>query len=164
MKVLYFGGQKSGKSKLAELKALALSYNEKPTYIATYDNSYHDKEMQMRIDQHHKQRQEEFKTIEEPFDLPSVINNTGTYLIDCISMWLLNTLNNPIEELFQQLKLLEEKEANIIFVLNDVNGGVIPLDKESRSFVDRSGVIGQKLASFCDEVYEVKLGLPLKVK
>jgi len=41
---------------------------------------------------------------------------------------------------------------------------VIPFDKESRSFVDRSGIIGQRLASFCDEVYEVKLGLPLRLK
>lgn len=164
MKILYFGGQKSGKSKLAEAKALELSHTQKPTYVATYDNSYGDKEMQERIKQHIEQRKKEFKTIEESFDLVSVIENNGTYLIDCISMWLLNTLSNPIEELFEQLELLEQKDANIIFVLNNVNSGIIPLDKESRTFVDRSGVIGQKLASFCDEVYEVKLGLPLKVK
>jgi adenosylcobinamide kinase/adenosylcobinamide-phosphate guanylyltransferase len=164
MKILYFGGQKSGKSKLAEAKTLELSHNEKPTYIATYDNSYDDKEMEERIYQHHKQRQEDFKTVEESFYLPSVIENKGTYLVDCISMWILNTLNNPLAEVFEQLELLKQKDANIIFVLNDVNSGVIPIDKESRSFVDRSGVIGQKLASFCDEVYDVKLGLPIRIK
>ena len=164
MKVLYFGGQKSGKSKLAELKALELSYEKKPIYIATYDNSYDDKEMEKRIYQHHKQRQEDFKITEESFNLALVIDNKGTYLIDCISMWLLNTLNEPLEELFKQLEQLEQKDANIIFVLNDVNSGIIPLGKESRNFVDRSGIIGQKLASFCDEVYEVKLGLPMRIK
>jgi len=164
MKVLYFGGQKSGKSKLAEVKALELSYNKKPIYIATYDNSYDDKEMEKRIYQHHKQRREDFKMVEESFDLPTVIENKGTYLIDCISMWILNTLEIEINELFSQLEALEKKDANIIFVLNDVNSGIIPLDKESRTFVDRSGIIGQKLASFCDEVYEVKLGLALKIK
>ena len=164
MKILYFGGQKSGKSKLAEEKALGLSYHEKPTYIATYDNSYNDKEMEQRIKQHHKQRQEDFILIEESFDLTAVINHKGTYLVDCISMWILNTLQNPIEKLFEQLKLLEQKDANIVFVLNDVTSGIIPLDKESRIFVDRSGVLGQKLASFCDEVYEVKLGLGIKIK
>ena len=164
MKILYFGGQKSGKSKLAEVKALELSHDEKPTYVATYDNSYGDKEMHERIEQHIGQRKKDFKTIEESFDLVSVIDDKGTYLIDCISMWLLNTLSNPLAELHAQLECLEQKDANIIFVLNDVNSGIIPLDKESRTFVDRSGVIGQKLASFCDEVYEVKLGLPLKVK
>ena len=164
MKVLYFGGQKSGKSKLAEAKCLELSYDEKPTYIATYDNSYDDKEMEKRIYLHHKQRQDDFKTVEEPFFLPSVIKNKGTFLVDCISMWILNTLDKPIEELFEQLQALAEKDANIVFVLNDVNSGVIPMDKESRKFVDRSGIVGQKLAALCDEVYEVKLGLALKIK
>jgi len=164
MKILYFGGQKSGKSKLAEAKTLKLTLNKKPYYVATYDNSYADKEMQERLEQHLKQRKDKFKTIEETQDFSLLIKEKETYLIDCISMWILNTLNTSVEELFEQLELLAQKDANIIFVLNDVNSGVIPLDKESRSFVDRSGVIGQKLASFCDEVYEVKLGLPLRIK
>ncbi len=164
MKVLYFGGQKSGKSKEAESKAIALSYTKKPIYIATYDNSYDDQEMKERIDQHQKQRLQKFKTIEESFRLAHVMENGDTYLIDCISMWILNTLDYPIKKLFEELELLEKKDANIVFVLNNVNAGIIPIDKESRTFVDRSGVIGQKLASFCDEVYEVKLGLPLRIK
>jgi len=164
MKILYFGGQKSGKSRLAEIKALELTGNKKPYYLATYDNSYADEEMQTRLAQHQKQRKNRFITIEEPLELASVIENGETYLIDCISMWILNSLNQPIEELFEQLECLKKKEANIVFVLNDVNSGVIPLDKESRSFVDRSGIMGQKLASFCEEVYEVKLGLPLRLK
>jgi len=164
MKVVYFGGQKSGKSKLAEAKALELTYDKKPYYIATYDNSYKDEEMAERIYTHQWQREDKFENIEEPFELPIVIENRGTYLVDCISMWILNTLDMPISELFAQLDELENKNSNIVFVLNDVSSGVIPLDKESRTFVDRSGVIGQKLASICDEVYEVKLGLPIKLK
>ena len=164
MKILYYGGQKSGKSRLAEAKALELTSDEKPYYIATYDNSYADKEMQARLAQHLKQREERFITIEEALDLPSVIEKKKTYLVDCISMWILNTLKIPQTELFAQLEALEKEEANIIFVLNDVNSGVIPMDKESRLFVDRTGVIGQKIASFCDEVYEVKLGIGVKIK
>jgi adenosylcobinamide kinase/adenosylcobinamide-phosphate guanylyltransferase len=164
MKILYYGGQKSGKSRLAEAKALELTGDEKPYYIATYDNSYADEEMQARLAQHLKQREEKFITIEEPLDLPSVIEKKKTYLVDCISMWILNTLKLPQTELFSQLEALNKKEANIVFVLNDVNSGVIPMDKESRLFVDRTGVIGQKIASFCDEVYEVKLGIGVKIK
>lgn len=164
MKILYYGGQKSGKSKLAEQKTLELTYDKKPYYIATYDNTYNDIEMQERIYTHQWQREEQFISIEEPFDLPSVIKDKGTYLIDCISMWILNTLNIEIEELFEQLDMLFKKDANIILVLNDVNSGVIPIDKESRRFVDRSGIIGQKLASLCDEVYEVKLGMEIELK
>ena len=163
-KILYYGGQKSGKSLLAEKKALELTYDKKPYYIATYDNSYADQEMQERIYRHQWQREDKFISIEEPFDLPLVIDNKGTYLVDCLSMWILNTLDIEIEELFEQIEALFFKDANIIFVLNDVSSGVIPIDWQSRKFVDRSGIIGQKVAKICNEVYSVKLGLVSRLK
>jgi len=164
MKILYYGGQKSGKSHLAERKALELTYDKKPYYVATYDNSYSDEEMQERIYQHQWQRQDRFISIEEPFELPLVVGNKGTYLIDCISMWILNTLDIEIQELFDQLHQLANRDANIVFVLNDVNSGVIPPEQQSRAFVDRTGIIGQTIANFCEEVYEVKLGIERRVK
>jgi adenosylcobinamide kinase/adenosylcobinamide-phosphate guanylyltransferase len=164
MKILYYGGQRSGKSRLAEQKAIELTYDKKPYYIATYDNSYSDEEMLERIYQHQWQRQDRFITIEEPFDLPLVINQRGTYLIDSISMWILNTMEIAIEELFEQLEQLSQRDANIVFVLDEVNMGVIPMERESRIFVDRSGIIGAKIANFCDEVYEVKLGIAKRLK
>ncbi len=164
MKILYFGGQKSGKSKLAEEKALQLSHNKKPFYIATYDNSYKDKEMVSRIKRHKNQREDKFTTIEEKFILPKVINSNETYLVDCISMWILNNLEKCEDELLEQIKLLSKSDASIVFVLNDVNSGIIPIDEQSRKFVDLTGIIGQKLASICDEVYEVKLGIGVQIK
>jgi len=164
MKTLYYGGQKSGKSLLAEQKALSLAGDEKPYYIATYDNSYNDSEMFERIEQHQTQRKEAFITIEETRKLNSVIEDGHTYLIDCMSMWLLNTLDDALENLMEELELLAKKEANIVFVLNDVSSGVIPLESMSRKYVDRSGIVGQKLAQLCDAVYEVKLGLEIKLK
>lgn len=163
MKILYFGGQKSGKSRLAEQKALQLS-NTKPYYIATYDNSYGDKEMGKRIKKHQNQREEKFITIEETKDLPKVIKDTNTYLVDCISMWILNHIETNEEELIEQIDTLDKTKANIVFVLNDVSSGIIPLEYQSRRFVDMSGIIGQKLASICDEVYEVKIGIGVKIK
>jgi adenosylcobinamide kinase/adenosylcobinamide-phosphate guanylyltransferase len=163
MKILYFGGQKSGKSTLAEAKALSISTN-KPYYIATYDNSYNDTQMHQRIQQHQNQRQNRFVTIEETTNLLSIIKTNQTYLIDCMSMWILNTINEPLEYILDMIDKISQIDANVIFVLNDVNSGVIPIDKLSREFVDRSGIVGQKLASICDEVYEVKLGLEIKLK
>ena len=160
MKILYFGGQKSGKSSLAEKKALTLS-TEKPTYIATYHDSYADREMQERIAKHQAQREENFITIEEPKDLVKVIKE-GTYLVDCVSMWILNNLDEEV--LLSQLETLSKLDTNIVFVLNEVTSGVIPMDKESRKFVDLTGIIGQKLAQICDEVYEVKFGLEIRHK
>ena len=164
MKILYFGGQKSGKSSLAEAKAIELSCNKKPYYIATYDNDYGDVEMQNRVLKHQNQRANKFETIEEKFALSTVIEDDNTYLVDCISMWLLNALEKEEEELLTEIEKISSKDANIVFVLNDVSSGVIPFEKVSRKYVDLSGIIGQKLASICDEVYEVKLGLTQRLK
>ena len=66
MKIFYFGGQKSGKTSKSSEKALELSGNKKPYYVATYDNSYNDEAMQDRINRHIDERKEEFLSIEEP--------------------------------------------------------------------------------------------------
>jgi len=163
MKILYFGGQKSGKSNLAEQKALNLAKN-KPFYIATYDNSYDDKEMDKRVDKHKKSREDKFTTLEESKNLTKVIKENETYLIDCISMWIFNNIKKDEQELIKQLEELEKIDCNIVFVLNEVTKGVIPFDKDSRKFVDLTGIIGQKLAKICDEVYEVKFGLESRLK
>jgi adenosylcobinamide kinase/adenosylcobinamide-phosphate guanylyltransferase len=166
MFVLYFGGQKSGKSKLAEKKAISLAKKSKkqPYYIATYDSSYFDVEMQKRVNRHKKQRKNNFKTIEEIKDLPKVIKDGETYLIDCISMWILNNIDEDMKALFKQIKKIKKSKTNIIFVLNDVSSGVISIGEMSRRFVDLSGIIGQKIAKICDEVYDVKLGISQKLK
>ena len=163
-KVLYFGGQKSGKSKLAELKTLELANDKKPFYIATYNDSFNDRDMKKRILNHQNQRINEFNTIEEQFNLPKVIKKNDTYLIDCISMWILNNIEQNEKKLLKQIKKLSKIKANIVFVLNDVNSGVIPIDKQSRKFIDMTGIIGQKLAEICNEVYEVKFGIEVQIK
>ena len=163
MKILYFGGQKSGKSTLAEKKALSIA-TDKPYYLATYDHAYGDSEMGERIDKHRQTRGEDFITLEESHDLLCVIEPNRTYLIDCVSMWILNRLDESEEVLIGEIEALGRVDANIVFVLNDVGSGVIPSDPISRRYVDLSGVIGQALARICDEVYEVKLGLERRLK
>ena len=163
-KIFYFGGQKSGKTKAGSKKALDLAQNSKPYYVATYDNSYGDVSMNERINRHISERKDDFICIEEAKDLTKVVEANNTYLIDCVSMWLLNNLLKSEDELKQQLRTICKIDANIIFILNDVSCGVIPIDSESRKFVDFSGLLGQELASLCDEVYEVKYGIERKLK
>ena len=163
-KIFYFGGQKSGKTKAGSKKALDLAQNSKPYYVVTYDNSYGDVSMNERINRHISERKDDFICIEEAKDLTKVVEANNTYLIDCVSMWLLNNLLKSEDELKQQLRTICKIDANIIFILNDVSCGVIPLDSESRKFVDFSGLLGQELASLCDEVYEVKYGIERRLK
>ena len=164
VKVLYYGGQKSGKSHLAERRALNLSGDKRPYYIATYNSSFGDSEMKDRVLRHKIERGDRFITIEESFDFIKYIEQDKTYLIDCISMWILNSLNRSEEELISYIDRLDRIDANIIFVLNSVGEGVVPLSRESRKFVDLTGLIGQKLASISDEVYDVKLGIANRLK
>ena len=163
-KIFYFGGQKSGKTKAGSKKALDLAQNSKPYYVATYDNSYGDISMNERINRHISERKDDFICIEEAKDLRKVVEANNTYLIDYVSMWLLNNLLKSEDELKQQLRTICKIDANIIFILNDVSCGVIPIDNESRKFVDFSGLFGQELASLCDEVYEVKYGIERRLK
>ena len=163
-KIFYFGGQKSGKTKAGSKKALDLAQNSQPYSVATYDNSYGDVSMNERINRHISERKDDFICIEEAKDLTKVVEANNTYLIDCVSMWLLNNLLKSEDELKQQLRTICKIDANIIFILNDVSCGVIPIDNESRKFVDFSGLFGQELASLCDEVYEVKYGIERRLK
>ncbi len=164
MKVLYYGGQKSGKSHLAEKRALNLAKDKKPYYIATYNSDYSDSEMRNRVLKHKLKRANSFITIEESFDFIKHITIDNIYLIDCISMWILNSLNRSEEELISYIDRLDNIDADIIFVLNSVGEGIVPLTKESRKFVDLTGLIGQRLASISDEVYDVKLGMAQRLK
>jgi len=161
-KILFFGGQNSGKSELAEEKTLKLSTN-KPYYIATYLDEFDDEEMKQKIKKHQKNREENFINIEEPYDLSRVIKEGNTYIVDCLSMLIFNNLEDE-NSLFSQLDSISTCKANIVFVLNDVSGGIVASDKQSRKFVSLSGLVGQKVASFCDEVYEVKYGLKMRWK
>lgn len=163
MKILYFGGQKCGKTAAAIAKTLALSPHKKPIYVATYLDTYNDSEMQERIKHHKKERNDNFTTLEEGFDL-TILKEGETYLVDCLSMWILNHLDKTKEELITQLQTLLKKDTNVVFILNDVSRGIIPLDKQSRKFVDLSGIIGQVVAQSCDEVYEVSFGLTRQIK
>ena len=164
MKVLYIGGQKSGKSSFAEKKALSISKNQKPIYLATYQNSFNDNEMQDRIDKHKKVREKKFKTIEATYDLHKILKDDKTYLIDCLSMWIFNHIEIEQEKIEKKIKKILNSKANIVFVLNDVGQGVIPFDQESRRFVDLSGIIGQIVAKYCDEVIRVDYGIESKIK
>jgi len=162
-KILYFGGQKCGKTAAAMAKALELSPHKKPIYVATYLDTYNDTEMKERINHHKKERNDHFITLEEGVDL-TVLKEGETYLVDCLSMWILNNLDKNKEELIIQLQTLLKKELNMVFILNDVSRGIIPLDKESRKFVDLSGIVGQVVARSCDEVYDVSFGIQRRIK
>jgi adenosylcobinamide kinase / adenosylcobinamide-phosphate guanylyltransferase len=100
---LILGGQKSGKSRHAEMIAarwLAVSPTHRAVLIATARAG--DDEMRSRIARHKLDRANnlpEMKTFEEPIALASAIAShaeAGTLIVvDCITLWLANLFASP---------------------------------------------------------------------
>jgi adenosylcobinamide kinase / adenosylcobinamide-phosphate guanylyltransferase len=181
------GGQKSGKSRRAELLAqdwLLQSPDHKAVLIATAQPW--DEEMRQRIARHQHDRSERVPrmlTVEEPLQLAQSIaklSQPDTLLVvDCLTLWLTNLLM-PAEALKNKQELalagdlivniamllvaITDRKGPIVIVSNEIGLGVIPMGQEVRSFVDALGRLNQDVAQVCDKVTLMAAGLPLSLK
>ena len=163
-KTLFIGGIKSGKSHNAQKHILQTTHT-KPLYLATTE--FVDTGMQERIDAHKKERGDAFVTQEEPLHIEEVIaKSEQPILLECISMWINNMLHHgyTYDAMLVKLHTIMALDKTIVFVLNDVGGGVIPDNALAREFVDISGKISQLLGSECDEVYHTIAGIATRIK
>jgi len=182
---LILGGQKSGKSRRAELLArqwLAQSPQHQAVLIATAQPW--DDEMRERIARHQQERAARvpgMATVEEPLQLAQAItqhsNGNTLVVVDCLTLWLTNLLM-PVENLKENkpvaqegrgrtailLGAIEAAEGPVILVGNEIGLGVIPLGRETRAFVDALGRLNQDVASTCQRVTLMAAGLPLTLK
>lgn len=163
MIVLYTGGQKSGKSLLAERRTLELA-REKPFYLATAE--VFDDEFRERVKRHLRQRGDAFTTIEEPRDISAAIARCDdAILIDCLTVWINNMIFYMKEdEISAEIDKLLTSGKDIVMVINEVGCGIIPNDKLSRKFADLSGQVAQQVARHADEVHFCSAGLSLRMK
>jgi adenosylcobinamide kinase/adenosylcobinamide-phosphate guanylyltransferase len=163
---LVLGGARSGKSKLAEQRAVESDL--KLIYIAT--GTAGDDEMRKRIAHHQASRDESWLLVEEPINLADTLllhsNTENCILVDCLTLWLSNCLHHNCWEQ-QRDKLLAafgQLSGKLIFVSNEVGMGITPMGELTRRFVDESGFLHQQLATMCDRVTLVVAGLPLQIK
>ena len=180
------GGQKSGKSRRAELLArdwLATDASHRAVLIATAQPW--DEEMRLRISRHQSDRAERvpgMRTVEEPLALAEKITELSRpetlLVVDCLTLWLTNLLmpmaqdskrNNP-SELFHTtqaamlLIAIERAPGPLVFVGNEIGLGVIPMGAQVRAFVDALGRLNQNVAGACQRVTLMAAGLPLTLK
>ena len=185
------GGQRSGKSRRAELLArdwLVQSPDHKAVMIATA--MAWDDEMKDRIARHQLDRAERvpgMTTVEEPVNLGEAIQTHSKpqtiVVVDCLTLWLTNLLM-PHEDVERSLKnrlnlppgqeiqaqaaslLIAIKNAPgpVILVGNEIGLGVIPMGRETRDFVDALGRLNQEVAAVCERVTFMAAGLPLTLK
>jgi adenosylcobinamide kinase/adenosylcobinamide-phosphate guanylyltransferase len=187
---LILGGQKSGKSRRAELLArdwLAATDSHHALLIATAQPW--DDEMRVRIERHQTDRAARVPglcTLEEPRQLAQAIaqhSRPNTLLVvDCLTLWLTNWLM-PMEQAFDAdlepnrplapvpvapvamlLDSIAQAPGPVVMVGNEIGLGVIPMGAEVRAFVDALGRLNQDVAHVCQRVTLMAAGLPLTLK
>jgi adenosylcobinamide kinase / adenosylcobinamide-phosphate guanylyltransferase len=191
---LILGGQKSGKSRRAELLArqwLDASPSHRAVLIATAQPW--DTEMRQRIARHQADRAQRvpgMHTVEEPLQLAQAIAQHSQphtlVVVDCLTLWLTNCLM-PMQEpsvgasstfskknsvlgqadRAQEAPLLiaiTNAPGPVVLVGNEIGLGVIPMGAEVRAFVDALGRLNQDVAATCKRVTLMAAGLPLTLK
>jgi len=188
------GGQKSGKSRRAELLArdwLAQSTGNKAVLIATAQAW--DEEMGERIARHQADRAQRvpgMSTLEEPLALAEAISLCSApqtlVVVDCLTLWLTNLLMpaSSIESADNRAKTASKEVAGrlvqaqqalllsaiqkaagpVVLVGNEIGLGVIPLGREVRAFVDALGCLNQEVADVCARVTLMAAGQSLVLK
>lgn len=182
---LILGGQRSGKSRRAELLArhwLAQSTAHSAVLIATAQPW--DDEMRERIARHQQDRAQRvpgMRTVEEPLELAQALSRHSQpetlVVVDCLTLWLTNLLM-PADVLEEKRPLAQYERAQVAMLLiaiknaagpvvlvgNEIGLGVIPLGRETRDFVDALGRLNQEVAQACERVSFMAAGLPLTLK
>ena len=185
------GGQKSGKSRRAELLArdwLAQHSEHRALLIAT--GQAWDEEMRERIARHQRDRAERVPgmvTVEEPRDLAAALRQHSTaqtlVVVDCLTLWLTHwTMSADPESVLSEykpnvppahdwqaqeamfLEAIESARGPVVLVGNEIGLGVIPLGREVRAFVDALGLLNQQVAQTCQRATLMAAGLPLFLK
>ena len=180
--VLVTGGSRSGKSVLAEQKAVEYG-GSSVVYLATAIPT--DDDMRERIRLHQARRDQNWDTYEGYRNLDQVMKETdkSTALLDCITVLITNILFEAerdfdtiskdeiaalqveiIEEVKRIVEASRENNKNLIIVTNEVGMSLVPAYRLGRIFSDINGKVNEILAGLSDEVYFSVCGIPIKLK
>jgi len=182
MHELILGGQRSGKSRRAEQRAvdwLAAAPGREATLLATALGE--DDEMRERISRHRADRAARvpaLSSIEVPRHLGAALREHAApqrlLVVDCLTLWLTQLLmparGEPVSEGALQaevealLSALHASPGPVVLVSNEIGLGGVAMDAATRRFVDELGRLHQSLATACDRVTLMVAGLPMTVK
>ncbi len=177
------GGQRSGKSRRAELLArdwLAAAPGRRAVMVAT--GQAWDEEMRDRIARHQADRAVRVPgmvTLEEPLALADALRQQSDQntliVVDCLTLWLTNLMMpaDPSQALDEAAVVAAGEDlcaaiatapGPVVLVGNEIGLGVIPMGREVRAFVDALGRLNQQVAAACQRVTLMAAGLPLTLK
>ncbi len=168
--ILISGGCRSGKSRHA--LALGQKFTGRKVFLATAE--IFDDEMKSRVQKHREERSDDWITIEEPLDPLAAIlkekDKADVILLDCLTLWVSNLLLKyddekvVLEIVNELLEALPVLPCSLMFITNEVGGGIVPENKLGRDFRDLAGLVNQRIAEVFDEVVYMVSGIPVKIK
>ncbi len=188
MITLIYGGSGSGKSNFAEDLVALGSYRNR-FYLATMDAS--DKESKLRVKKHRKQRRGKgFITLEHPVDVDKAIDEIdrikapefytneplkggSVVLLECMSNLVANEMfrdglmlsaSDCVRKVLHDISRLNDKVEVFVIVSNDIFQDGVEYDVGTQEYLKALSFVNKQLAIMADEVYEVVVGIPLKIK
>jgi adenosyl cobinamide kinase/adenosyl cobinamide phosphate guanylyltransferase len=155
--VLYVGGARSGKSRLAVERAR--ESGAPVVFIATGEAG--DDEMADRIARHRAERPVEWQTVEEPLELERALRDAppaATVIVDCLSLWVANGGGGE-----RAAEAAAARDGLTIAVTNEVGLGIVPDNALARAYRDDLGRVNATWAAAADEAFFVVAGRTLKL-
>lgn len=178
---LLLGGQKSGKSRTAEMRAAAwlAAGGRDALLIATAHAG--DADMAERIARHRRDRAARvpgLRTLEEPLELAAAIAENARadrlVVVDCLTLWLTQRAfpldgqpaahGRLMADCEALVDALRHSRGPVVMVSNEIGLGLLPMDAAVRRFVDTLGQLHQAVAANCTRVTLLVAGCEVPVK
>ena len=176
MIILVYGGSACGKSQFAEDTICRLSEGKNKYYIATMQVG-DDEENIERVEKHREMRREKgFTTIECQCNLEKALDamsDSKNALLECVSNLVANEMffggeiigkEETVTKIKSGIDKLIFEIENLVIVTNNVFESDSDYDETTLSYMDALGEINTYLSGLADEVYEVVVGIPLRIK
>ena len=172
--ILILGGARSGKSLFAQ--HLASELGQRVLFIATARAT--DDEMRRRIELHRKARPGNWQTVESPTGVSETLRlhaaDADVVVLDCLTVLMSNLMESADEpdnmdaleqEVISEVgRILNEGNAILIVVSNEVGMGLVPVYPAGRTYRDLLGKANQVVAERADRVYLMVAGIPQRLK
>jgi adenosylcobinamide kinase/adenosylcobinamide-phosphate guanylyltransferase len=159
---LVLGARRSGKSRIAEERALALGVQ---TYVAT---ALDDAVGAERIAEHRRRRGDRFGTLEprDPAELVQLLRaHPEGLLVDGIGLWVgWQLASGKAVDADGLLEALVARTASTIVVAEEVGWSIHPQGELAQRYVDELGTLTQRMASHARRVSLVVAGIELVLK
>lgn len=176
-RTLVTGGARSGKSLEAERR---LETFPGVLYVATGGTRQGDEEWAARVDLHRDRRPGSWRTAETCDLVPLLTEDGPPLLIDCLSLWLTDAMDQVgawddvqwresgetalRKKVAELVTAVRETPRTLVAVTNETGSGVVPATASGRRFRDELGRLNAAFAAECEQVLLVVAGQPLVLR